>query len=115
VGVDELDGDQLVILHAVGGCDAQWVFEDGLDGSPDVDYLVAAFEKGLSLIGKVEVNTVWSRCVGLVDVDSLDWSTETWGRRRAFFCFGAGVDRFTADGMVEDKDLGSAGARVGRQ
>lgn len=44
VGVDKLDRYELIIPHGTGGNYAQWVSEDGLDGSPDIDYLETSFE-----------------------------------------------------------------------
>lgn len=55
-------------------------------------------------------NALGACCVGLVNVHTLHWASKSYG-----LCFACGVgstrvDRFTADGVVEDEDFGGASA-----
>lgn len=107
VRIDQLDGHQLVVRDGVRFCDAQGVFEDCLDGPPDVDDLVAAFEQRFSFIGQVVGHARAAGGVGLVDVDALDGAAEGDGLGGVGF---ASILRLAADGVVEDEDARCAGA-----
>jgi hypothetical protein len=49
---------------------------DGFDGPPEIDYLEAACEKSVGLVGQMIGYSVGGCGVGLVDVDSLNWATK---------------------------------------
>lgn len=108
MGVDEFDGDEVGVRDGVCVCDGERVFEDCLDGSPDVDDLVAAPEEGCGFGGEMVRDSVFGRRVGLVDVYALDGAAEG----GAGVC-GAVVLWLTADGVVEDEDFGGAGSGDG--
>lgn len=104
---------QIRVLDGIGRSDAQGVFENGLDGSPDVDDLITTFEERGCLGWKVVSYALWTSGVGLVDVNSLDGTAETdWF---SGICGFAVVDGLvSADGVVEDEDFGGSGAVVVR-
>lgn len=109
-GVDEPDGHELVLADAVGVGDGERVALDGLDGPPHVDDLHAALEELGGLLGGEVVGHAGERGrVRLVDVDALDRAAQSGGGvgLRAV----AAVLGLAADGVVEDEDLGRAGAR----
>ena len=105
IRVNQLHSQEVVVRHGSGIRDPEWVFADGLDGTPDVDDLIATFEEALSVGGKVVLDAFGAGFVGLINVDALDGAAEYFG--------GAGlalVGGLAADGVVEDEDLGGAGA-----
>ena len=79
VGIYELDGNQLLIED--GRClgDGKRVFEDGLDGPPDVYDLVASAKQGGGFGWEVVLDTLGACSVGLVDVDTLNWAAQGYG------------------------------------
>lgn len=105
IRIDQLHGQKVLFGHGRGVRDAERVFADGLDGTPDVDDLVAAFEEALGVGGEVVLDALGAGFVGLVDVDALDGAAEGFGR-----VGDALVGGLAADGMVEDEDFGGAGA-----
>ena len=89
VGINELDRHQFVVVDGVSCCDAQGIFEDSFDWSPDVDDLEAAFEESLGFIREVVGHAEWGCGVGLVDVHALDGATKAlWdgNRDRSLAC-----------------------------
>lgn len=129
--IDQFNRYEFIIRDGIGGCDAQGVFQNRFDGSPDVDYLEAAFQKSGGFVGEVVGYAVRGGGVGLVDVHPLDrtaaglwdWNCDGpiacgwWLGRSLGLCCGwdglaAGVNRLATDGVVEDEDLGGAGAGV---
>ena len=78
--------------------DGERVFEDGLDGPPDVDDLVAGFEELVCFRGKVVWDAALCGGVGLIDVHAVYGATEAGGGSTA------GVFESAADGVVEDED-----------
>lgn len=109
VRIDQLHGQKVVFGHGRGVGDPERVFADGFDGPPDVDNLVAAFEEAVGVGGEVVLDALGAGFVGLVDVDALDGAAEGFGG-----VGGALIGGLAADGVVEDEDLGGAGALVGR-
>lgn len=110
--VDEPDGHELVLAYAVRVGDGERVALHGLDGPPHVDDLHAALEElGGLLGGEVVGHAGERRRVRLVDVDALHRAAQSSGgvRLRAV----AAVFGLAADRVVEDEDLGRAGAEVG--
>ena len=108
IRIDQLHRQEVFIRHGRSVRDTKRVFADGLDGTPDVDDLVAAFEEAVRVGGEVVADAVGTGFVGLVDVDALDGAAE--GLRLVGRVGGAVVGGFAADGVVEDEDLGGAGA-----
>lgn len=121
VGINELDGNQLVVIDGVCSGDRERIFADSFDGPPDVDDLKSAFEKRLSLFRKVVGHALRGCGVGLVDVDSLDgaakglWNGDGDGSLTCIVgcslglsrCgFDAGVDGLATDSMIENEDFG---------
>ncbi len=107
IGIDELDGDELVVFYRAGFGDSKRVFQDRLDGAPDVDDLVAAAEESRCQLGQMVLYSLGACFVGLVDVDSLHGTAECPG-----VLLGGcetGVVGLAADGVVEDEDFGGAG------
>jgi hypothetical protein len=84
--------------------DGKGVFEDRLDGPPDVDDLVAGFEELVCFRGKVVWDAVLGGGVGLVDVHAVHGAAEAGGGSSA------GVFGGAADGVVEDEDTRCASA-----
>lgn len=128
--IDEFDGNELIVENRVGCCDAQWVFEDGLDRPPHIDDLEAAFEESLGFIGEVVGHPFRGSRIGLIDVYSLDWASEglrDWdGDRPLAYILGwrfglsrygldAGVDGLATDSVIEDEYFGCTGALASRQ
>jgi hypothetical protein len=95
VGVDQRHGDEVRVGDGVGVCDREGVLVDRLDGSPDVDDLVATLEQGFGFVGQVVRHAAGGCGVGLVDVHALDGPAE-------LGCGSAGVRGVTADGVVEN-------------
>lgn len=111
VRVDEGHGQEVRFRHRGGVRDGEGVLKDRLDGPPDVDDLVAAFEgEGRFIGGEVVVDALGAGGVGLVDVDALDGAAE--GGAAAGWVGGCWLG--AADGVVEDQDFGGAGAGGGR-
>ena len=108
IRVDELHGQKVAVGHGARVGDAERVFEDGLDGPPDVDDLNAALKEALRFLGKVAIDTIEACFVGLVNMHALDGPSE----RLGFYSILAikGVFRLATDCVVEDEDLGCAGA-----
>jgi len=52
--------------------DGEGVFENWLDGTPDIDDLVAGLEEGVGVLGQVVRDAAFSGRVGLVDVYAVD-------------------------------------------
>ena len=98
VWVDEGDGDEVGFRYRMRVRDGKGVFEDWLDGSPDIDNLVAGFEELVCFRGKVVWDTALGGRVGLVDVHAVHGPAEGGGGS------GASVIGGTADGVVEDED-----------
>lgn len=71
IRVYELDRHQVAIRYCPGVCNTEWIFEDGLDGAPDVDNLIAALKELIGFFGKVVAHAVDSCFIGLVNVDAL--------------------------------------------
>lgn len=109
VGVDEADGHELVLADAAGVGDGEGVPLDAADGPPHVDDLHAALEELGGLLGGQVVRHARERGrVRLVDVHALHGAAEGGRGRR-----GGGVALvlgLAADRVVEDDDLGGAGA-----
>lgn len=103
IRVDQLNHYQPVIADAVRFCYSQRVALDGLDGTPDVDDLHAAFEQLLRFVGEVVRHTRQCCGVGLVNVHALHWAPEG-------FISTACARLLAADGVIEDEDAGGAGA-----
>ena len=105
IRINQLHGQKVLVGHGRGVRDSERVFANGFDGTPDVDDLVAAFEKALGVGGEVVLDALGAGFVGLVDVDLLDGTAEGLGRLGDAHVIG-----LAADGVVEDEDLGGAGA-----
>lgn len=97
--VYELDRYQIAVRHWLGICNSEWIFEDGLDGAPDVDNLRAALKESIGFFGKVIAYAVESSFIGLVNVDPL--------HRTSQLCR---ILCWAPDGMVENKDFGRSSA-----
>lgn len=80
---------------------SQWILQDGLDRTPDVDNLVSAFEKLGCLVWEMVGDSALRRGVGLIDVYALDRSAP--GKDGS-------VGLATADSVVEDEDAGGSRA-----
>ena len=106
IGIDQLHGHEVLVGHGRGVGYSEGIFANGLDGTPDVDDLIAAFEEALGFLGEVVLDTLGTGFVGLVDVDALDGTTEV-GGSAGWIVIGG----WAADGVVEDEDFGSAGTR----
>jgi len=103
IRINEFNTNEIVLTNGGSFSDAQGIFQDGFDGSPDVDDLVAAFKQRVGFVGEVVWYTRLAGRVGLVDVDALDGAPE----KDRFV-----VEGFATDGVVEDEDLGSAGTKT---
>ena len=105
IRVDQRHGQKVVIWHRRSIGDSEWVFANCLDGTPNVDDLITAFEKALGFVGEVVLDALRTGFVRLVNVDALNGAAEGLG--------GVGwilVRGRAADGVVEDEDFGGAGA-----
>lgn len=106
IRVDELHGQKVAVRDRIGVGDAQRIFEDGLDGPPDVDDLMSAFEQLVGFLREVVYYALRSCFIGLINMHALD-------RAAGGLCSGAVfafVVGLTADCVVEDEDLGGTGA-----
>ena len=72
IRINQLHGQKVIFGHGRSVRDSEGVFADGLDRTPDVDDLVAAFEEALGLGGDQVLDAVRAGFIGLVDVDALD-------------------------------------------
>jgi hypothetical protein len=79
IGVYELDRNQLLIKDGICLCDTERVFEDWLDGPPDVYDLVASAKQSGSFGWEVVLDTLRACGIGLVNVDTLDWAAQGYG------------------------------------
>lgn len=108
IRINQLHRQKVMFGHGRSVRDSERVFADGLDGTPDVDDLIAAFEETLSVGGEVVLDALKAGFVGLVDVDALNGAAEGLGLVGRV---GDGlVVGLAADGVVEDEDFGGAGA-----
>lgn len=107
VRINQLHGQEVLVGHGGSVRHSEGIFADGFDGAPDVDDLVAAFEETLGFGGEVVLDALGAGFVGLVDVHALDGTAEGLGAVGLVL-----VGRWAADGVVEDEDLGAAGAEV---
>jgi hypothetical protein len=118
IRVDEGDADQVPLGDGAGVGDGERVAQDrGADeGPPHVDDLDAAPEQPRGLVrGQVVRHARQRRRVRLVDVNAPDWAAEAGGGRlRGVRRLVELVGGLAADGVVEDEDLGCAGAGGGR-
>ena len=105
VRINQLHWQEVLVGHRISVRHSERIFADGFDGAPDVDDLVAAFEETLGFGGEVVLDALGAGFVGLVDVHALDGPAEGLGAVRLVL-----VGRWAADGVVEDEDLGGAGA-----
>lgn len=105
IRIDQLHGQKVLVGHGRSVRDSERVFANGFDRTPDVDDLVAAFEKALGVGGEVVLNALGAGFVGLVDMDALDGAAEGLGRVGEALVVG-----LAADGVVEDEDWRGAGA-----
>ena len=108
IRIDQLHRQQVVVGNGRRVHDAERVFADGLDGTPDVDDLVAAFEEAVGVGGEMVSDALGAGFVGLVDVDALDGAAG--GGGIVGLAGEAVVGGLAADGVVEDEDLRGAGA-----
>ena len=108
IRINQLHGQKVVFGHRRSIGDSKRVFADGLDGTPDVDDLVAAFEEAVSVGGEVVLDALGAGFVGLVDVDALNGAAE--GLGSVGWVSEALVGGLAADDVVKDEDLGGAGA-----
>ncbi len=104
IRIDKLHRQKVSFGHGRGVRDAERIFADGFDGPPNVDDLVAAFEEAVGVGGEVVLDAIGAGFVGLVDVDALD------GAAKSGLGGVGSVGGLAADGVVEDEDLGGAGA-----
>lgn len=96
VRVDQLHADEVTIRHGMRIGHGQRIFEDRLDGPPDVDDLVSSFQELWGFVGEVVGNAVLRCRVGLINMDALDWT--------AGLGLGSLVLGCAADSMVEYED-----------
>lgn len=104
IRIDQLHGQKVAFGDGRRVGDPERIFSDGLDRSPDVDDLVAAFEEAVGIVGQVVPDALGAGFVGLINVHAL---------HRAAQVEPGGVGRVggrAADGVVEDEDFGGAGA-----
>lgn len=92
--VYELDRYKVAVRHWSSICNSEWIFEDGLDGTPDVDNLRAALEELIGFFGKVIAYAVESSLIGLVNVNALDRTSQS-----------CRILWWAPDCMVENKDF----------
>lgn len=107
IWIYQLHRHQIIIGHGVRFSDAERVFQDCFDRTPDIDDLEAAFQKRFCFGREVLSYALRARSIRLIDVHSLDWAPES-----HFLLFilrlGAGIGGCTTDGVVEDVDFGGA-------
>lgn len=102
VRVNESDRYKVAIWDGVCICHSQWVLQDGLDWTPDVDDLVSALKKLGCLVWEMVGDSALRRGVGLIDVYALDRSAKPGTD--------GSVGLATADRVVEDEDAGGSRA-----
>lgn len=102
VRVYKTDGHKVAIRNRVRIRHSQWIFQNRLDRTPDVDDLVSALEKLGCFVWQMVGDSVLGGSVGLIDVHALYGSAQAdtdgsvgWG---------------SADCVVEDEDAGGTGA-----
>lgn len=105
VRVDQIHAHKVRVRHRVGVRDGERIFIDGLDGSPDVDDLIAGLEQLVRLVWKMVRDSGLGCAVALVDVHSIHRPAEVDGRSLAALVLG-----LTADGVVEDEHARSTGS-----
>ena len=76
VGVDKFYRQKVLVRHGCCICNTKRVLANGLDGSPDIDDLVAASEQALCISGTVVPDTIGTGFVGLIDMDALHRAAE---------------------------------------
>lgn len=103
IGIDESEGDQVLLGHRIGFGQGQRVAENLLDGAPDVDDLDAALEELGCFLRQMVRDSGQGRLVRLVDVDVLDRASQLCGRSRLVL-----AQIRTTDRVVEDEDSGSS-------
>lgn len=99
IRVYELHRHQIAVRHWPGVCNSEWIFEDRLDGTPDVDNLRAALKELIGFFGKVVTYAVESSFIGLVNVDALHRTSHLWR-----------ILGWASNCMVENKDFGRSSA-----
>jgi hypothetical protein len=104
IRVDETDGYKVAFRNGAGVSYSEGVLVDGLDGTPDIDDLVAVGEKVFCLGGEMVRDSVAGGGIGLINMNTLHGATEVGGV--------AGVDGGAADCVVEDEDAGGSSSEV---
>lgn len=109
IWIDQLHWQKILVRDRVGVGYAERVFADSLDGSPDVDDLIAAFEEALCVSRAMVPDAVRTGFVPLVDVHSLDGPAKRIlrGSVRVNWALVVGL---AADSVIENEDFGSARA-----
>jgi hypothetical protein len=100
VWINQCGADKVAVWDRVCGCNAEGIFVDCLDWTPDVDELEAAFCQFVCFLWKMMVYTILGRRVGLVDV----YSANRAAKRSTAVCLSPRVCTLAADGVVKDKD-----------
>ena len=108
VGVNELHGDEVAIGYRCSVGDGKGVFEDGFDGTPNIDDLIAAFEELIGFLGEVITHTVGANFIALIDMHTLYRTAKSYCSRAPIWLI-ALIYCLAPNRMVEDKDLGCAG------
>lgn len=76
IRINKLKGNELFIKNRLGFGNPQGVFQNLLDGSPDVDDLVTSAKESFCFGGETVCHSFRADFVGLVDVGSLDGTTQ---------------------------------------
>lgn len=108
IGVNQRDRDDITIGNGMGIGDGQRILQDGLDGTPDVNYLESSLEELGCLVWKMIRHAASGCAVRLIDMNALDGSTQLCSR--SIRVFGR-----TTDGMIEDYNFRGAGAGAVRE
>jgi len=90
--------------------DSERVFEDAFDGPPDIDDLDAGLKERGGFVGEMVRDAGERGSIRLVDVDA-GYGAANHGRVGGFGVGGVGG---ATDGVVKYKDLGGAGAELGK-
>ena len=79
--IDEGNSNEIRVWDRMGISDSQRVFQNGLDGSPNVDDLVASLKQFLGFLRQVVRNARLGGAIALIDVYAIHRASEEslWG------------------------------------
>lgn len=102
IGIDQIDGDEVGVWDTVCICDSQRIFQNLLDGTPNIDNLVSSGEELVGDLRKMKRHSGFGSSVRLVDVNARHRATKRLSCRPDVFLR-------PANRVVEDEDARGSG------